>query len=564
MKLQHATSRWVSTAVAYLIFCPHRACASDGTATSIPVIGHGLHPLDWLIIAIYAVSTIGLGVYFGRRQKSTDEYFVGSGHMNPLLIGVSLFATLLSTISYLSVPGEAAGKGPVVLLGILTYPIVYVVVAYGLLPVYMKQRVTSAYELLESQLGLSIRLLGASMFLLLRLVWMTLLVYLAAKALTVMMGIDATWIPWIVLVTGLVSVIYTSLGGLRAVVITDLMQTILLFGGAVLVILTVSWHYGGFGWVPTTWQPHWDTQPLFSFDPKTRVTFVGSLVANAVWFVCTAGGDQTTVQRYMATRDVGDARRALAMQLFVGAAVVTTLTLVGFALLGYFEVNGGELPDGMQLKADADDLFPRYISYHLPVGISGLVVAAMFAAAMSSIDSGVNSVTAVVMTDFLDRFGWKPKTEKGHVLVARSLAFFVGTTVVLGSAYIGYIPGNITAMTNKTVNLLTAPIFSLFFLALFVRRASATAAWIGAISGTVVATIIAFSGPIVYWLHTQFGTDPAVFNVSLIEKIGPASGELWTTCEDPISFQWIGLASLVVSLAMGLAATVVFPRRSTP
>ena len=146
------------------------------------------------------------------------------------------------------------------MIGILAYPIVYVIVAYGLLPVYMKQRVTSAYELLESQLGLSIRLLGASLFLLLRLVWMTLLVYLAAKALTVMMGVDATWIPWIVLVTGFVSVVYTSLGGLQAVVITDLMQTILLFGGAVLVILNVSWDLGGFGWFPTTWQPHWDAR----------------------------------------------------------------------------------------------------------------------------------------------------------------------------------------------------------------------------------------------------------------------------------------------------------------
>lgn len=143
--------------------------------------------------------------------------------MNPLLIGISLFVTLLSTISYLSKPGEMLGKGPVLLTSLIVFPFVYYVIGYGLLPVYMKNRVTSAYELLESRLGLGARLLGATMFIALRLVWMSLLVYLAARAMTVMIGVDEGWISMIVLVTGFVAVIYTSVGGLRAVVVTDLL-----------------------------------------------------------------------------------------------------------------------------------------------------------------------------------------------------------------------------------------------------------------------------------------------------------------------------------------------------
>ena len=115
---------------------------------------------------------------------------VASGNMNPIMVGVSLFATLLSTITYLSMPGEAAGKGPVVMVSMLALPLVYLVVAYFLLPVYMQQRVTSAYELLEARLGLSIRLLGATLFLTLRLVWMTLLIYLAARAMVVMIFVS--------------------------------------------------------------------------------------------------------------------------------------------------------------------------------------------------------------------------------------------------------------------------------------------------------------------------------------------------------------------------------------
>ncbi len=512
----------------------------------------GLQPVDWVIIGLYLLTTIGMGVYFSRRQESTSEYFVGGGNMNPVLVGVSLFATLLSTISYLSMPGEALGKGPVAIIGVLSFPCIYFVTAYWLIPVYMRQRVTSAYELLEHRLGLSVRLLGASMFLLLRMVWMTLLVYLAAKAMTVMMGVDASWITTIAAVTGIVSVIYTSLGGLRAVIVTDLMQSILLFGGALLVVGTVTYDFGGFGWFPTEWQPTWDSQPVFSLDPKTRVTMVGTLVSIFAWYVATLGGDQTSVQRFMATADVKAARRAVATQLTVGVVVQMTLFLVGFALLGYFLAHPERLPAGMQVRTNADDLFPRYISYHLPVGVSGFVVSAMFAAAMSSIDSGVNSITAVVMTDFFERFGWKPKTQRGHVRAAQLLALVIGILVVMGGTLMRYIPGNITAVTNKTVNLLTTPIFALFFFALFVPRATPRGVWLGAICGSLTAATIAFSGPLVYFLHQQFGIDPATLHSALVTQTDVATGQPWVTAEDPISFQWIGPAAFLVNVAVGL------------
>ena len=270
----------LGTAIGLILLMASSVCAAPaahitrGSALAGQAATGGLAWIDWTIIAVYALSTIALGWYFGRRQTSIREYFVGSGNMNSLLIGVSLFATLLSTISYLSVPGEILGKGPVYLTTLLALPIVYVIVAYGLLPIYMRQRVTSAYELLESRLGLSVRMLGATMFLTMRLVWMSLLVYLAAKAMIVMLGVDDAYIPVIVMATGLVSVIYTSLGGLRAVVITDLIQTILLFGGALLVVAMITIDMGGFSWFPTHWQASWDPQPMFSLDPKTRVTVV--------------------------------------------------------------------------------------------------------------------------------------------------------------------------------------------------------------------------------------------------------------------------------------------------
>lgn len=516
-----------------------------------------LHVVDWAIIGVYACSTLALGWYYGRKQRDTDEYFVGHGGIHPFFIGVSLFATLLSTVSYLSAPGEAVGKGPVGLFGWVILPLIYVVVAYGLLPIYMKQRVTSAYELLEVRLGLSVRLLGATMFLALRLVWMTLLVYLAAKAMTIALGVDAKWVPLVVLITGVVSVIYTTMGGLRAVVITDFMQALLLLGGAWLVIAIITWEFGGFDWFPRQWQSNWDRQPIFSFDPETRITLVGTIVSMTVWFIATAGGDQTSVQRFMATRDLKAARRAYAVQLSVTVVVLATLFLVGFALLGYYQVRADELPANVDLGAHADQVFPHFIGTQLPVGIAGLVVAAMFAAAMSSIDSGVNSVTAVVMTDFLDRFGLKPRTETGHVRIARALALAIGLVVVLGSSSVKLIEGNITAVTNKTVNLLVTPIFILFALALFVRRATALGAWVATICGVTTAVLIAFSGPIVTALATGWDVDPAWFGVELITETDAATGLTKVRAPDPVSFQWIGLTTLIVGLTTGILVSHV-------
>ncbi len=496
----------------------------------------GLTAVDWAIIFLYALGTVALGYYYGRRQKTTREYFTGSGRMNPILIGFSMFATLLSTISYLAVPGEAISKGPGGLLNFLAYPFAFLIVAYAIIPVYMRSRVTSAYELLEERLGLAIRLLGAVLFLMVRLIWMSLLVFLSAKAMALMMGVDPSWIPMITLLTGLVAVLYTSLGGLRAVVITDTVQTLLMFGGACLAIGLVTWELGGLGWVPTGWQPHWDVQPLFSFDPGVRVSILGSIFYVFVLTVCVAGGDQTMVQRFMATRDARAARRAYLTHQIVNVVVIVSLWMVGFALLGFFREFPGKLPAGIELTGNGDDVFPYYIAYLLPPGISGLVVSAMFAAAMSSIDSGVNSITAVVNQDFLARFGKLPENERARTRIAKILAFVIGALVVVGSSFLEHVPGNIWAVSNKTSALLTAPIFGLFFFAFFVPFAKPLGVGVGTILGILAAGLTAFSGSI-------FGMNPV-------------------TGEDPVSFIWVAPVALTVDLSIGTLVSYWQHRRA--
>lgn len=275
------------------------------------------------------------------------------------------------------------------------------------------------------------------------------------------------------------------------------------------------------------------------------------------------GGDQTSVQRFMATRDAKAAKRALATQMTVNFTVHVVLFIVGLAMLSYYTSYSDQLPPGETVHSAADDLFPRYIAHHLPIGVTGLVVAAMFAAAMSSIDSGVNSIAAVVMTDFFKRFNVGPRTDAGRMMFAKGMAFFIGAVVITGSALMRYIEGNITAVTQKTSNLLTTPIFALFVYAVWIKRATRAGAWAGTIAGVTTAVATAFSGPLVYFLHQRFGFDLSLVNVVAIEKTDPVTGTTWMTAEDPISFQWIGPLSLLVNLTVGIVVSLLTYRPST-
>lgn len=485
----------------------------------------GLHVVDWVLIVIYSAAVIAVGVVHSRKQKDSGEYYTGDGNMSPMLIGVSLFVTLLSTISYLAQPGEIIKHGPTILCGQLGAPITFLIVGFVIIPRFMRSRVTSAYELLEAQLGLPIRLLGASLFLILRMVWMTLMIYLTSKTLTFIIGLNESAIPLVAAGCGLITIVYTSFGGIRTVVVTDFAQSLLLLFGALLTLGIITIRMKGVGWFPTEWVPTWDHQPLISFDPEVRVTVVGSIFSVMVWQIATAGGDQTAIQRYMSTRDAPAARRSYLVTVCCQIVIISILTLVGFALLGYFSAFSELLPGGMTVRADADMLFPLFISSHLPTGVTGLVVVALFAAAMSSLDSGLNSVAAVVQTDFIDRLRGEPLSPRKHLWVSRLLSLTIGVVIVIASGLMAYVPGNFMEVTQKTTNLLVTPIFGLFFLALFVPFARPIGAVAGCLVGIATAVFIG------YW-----------------DVI---------TGEPALSFQWIGPTALVTNLTVACSVSWV-------
>lgn len=450
-------------------------------------------PLDWIVIAVYALGMLAVGWYYARRTSTTDDYLLGGRNMSPWKVGLSLFATLLSTLTYLALPGEMIKYGPMVLSQLVSMPFIALVVGWLLIPFIMRLRVTSAYEILEIRFGLSVRLVGSCFFLTLRLFWMSLVIYATANTVLVpILGLEPSAVPWICVALGLVTVAYTSLGGLRAVVLTDVLQTLIMFGGAVLALIVITVQLGGIDqWWPRQWPAHWQP-PVFWYDHQVRFTFVGGFLSMFTWYVCTAGSDQMAIQRYLATRDARAARRMFNISLLANLLLWPFLAAVGLALLAYFRARPEMLPADLTVQEDADQLLPIFIVRGLPPGITGLVIAGLLAAAMSSLSSGLNSACSVITTDFIDRLLRKKGAEPSQVRLAKYVSLAVGVIVVALGALVGQVEGNLLELCYKIANLLSVPLFLLFFMAMFVPWATSFGTLAGAACSAAVAVAVGY------------------------------------------------------------------------
>jgi SSS family solute:Na+ symporter len=455
---------------------------------------------------------------------NSEDYLLGGRKMKSWPVGLSLFATLLSAISYLSTPGEMIKNGPLILFAVCAHPFTILFVGWFMIPFIMSLKVTSAYEILALRLGMSIRLLGSSIFLSLRLMWMAVIIFATiSKVIVPLLGLDPRWTPWLCVVLGGVTVAYTSMGGLRAVVLTDVIQTLILMVGVILTLTTISISMGGIlEWWPRVWAEHWQ-EPQWGFNTTSRVTVGWAVVSGFTWWLCTAGSDQMAIQRYLSTRDVNAARRSFVVSMITDGTVTISLGILGFALLSFFQSHPHLAADPNTFHSHADQLFPRFIVIGLPAGISGLVIAAILSAAMSSLSSGVNSSCSVITVDLLGRL--RKFKSIDHLRLSRYVSVFVGTVVIGLTFFVSLVPGNLLEVAFRVVNLLVAPLFVLFFMAMFVPWARTFGTWVAEVCSITVAVLIG------YW-ELLLGTP------------GP-------------SFLWLMPGSLLVGIVVGLLASLI-------
>ena len=431
--------------------------------------------LHWIDIALVIASVAFVmlfGLRFAHKQNSTDSYFAAGGSLPSWAIGMSIFATFVSSISFLGLPGQAFAGNWNPFVFSLSIPLATWLAAKVFIPLYRNVNSVSAYHYLELRFGYWARCYVAVCYLLTQLARVGSILLLLALPLNTMFGWD---IQSIIIWTGIITLVYTLLGGIAAVVWTDAIQGIILIAGAVAcaVLLTFDMPEG-----PSQLFRIASEHGKFSLgsfgmslaEPTFWVVLVYGLFTNMQNY----GIDQNYVQRYMTTRSTAEAVRSTLFGSLLYIPVSLVFVYIGTALFAYYTARPELLPAG----TPSDQVFPWFIVHGLPTGLTGLVIASLFSAGMSTIATSINSSATIVLTDFAKRFTKRKLTDSREMQVLYGTSFVVGAFGIAMGLLMMHIDGVLDAWW-KLASIFSGGMLGLFLLGVVctkVRRAHAVAA----------------------------------------------------------------------------------------
>ncbi len=356
---------------------------------------------DKLILVFYFLAVILFGAYFRKKSGTSSGFMIADGKLPSWAVGLSILGTFVSSITFLAYPGQAYNANWDVFLFSLTLPPAALVATFYFIPLYRTKVKISAYEYLEQRFGPWARIYGSISFMLGSLARIGMILFLVSLVLHQLTG----WsYGTIIIITGIGVTCYTMLGGIEAVIWTDVVQVIILFGGAIVsVIILLAGMPEGPG-------------QLFEIAVQKQKFSLGSwqpdLIAPTAWVVLiygiienlrNFGVDQNYVQRYQVTQSVKDASRSVWIAAIAYIPVSALFLFIGTALFSFYTANAELLPSSLEGSLSGDKIFPYFIATQFPVGLRGLLIAAIFAAAMSSIDSSLNCVSTLTLLDFYKR-----------------------------------------------------------------------------------------------------------------------------------------------------------------
>jgi len=460
--------------------------------------------LDYLILTVYMVVVCGIAALFAGRQKSLKDYFMGDNNIPWYAAAFSGVATIASAASFLGGPGVAFSGNLQFLQYRLAMPLVLGIICGIILPMFFRLQLYSIYEYLERRFDVRVRLLASGLFLLLKASYLAICIYAPAIVLARMSGIS---IVWIVILVGGITALYTMVGGIKAVIWTDTMQLAIYLGTIALVLWLICRQVpGGSSEVIRIADENGRLSFFnFSFSLTQPYTFWAGLLGGTVFTISQFGVDQAEVQRYLTTSNVRQSNIAMVSSMIAAALVGLSIFGIGVALFAFYHTHPEKL---VGETVGPNGVFPKFIIEELPSGARGLLVAAILAAAMSTISSVLNSMATVVLSDFWPRLR---KSVPG-VSAGRWCTVVIGT-LTTGLACFGGRFGNILEASILIGNLFGGSLVGTFLLGMLVRRVTARGALIGMICG--------FASAIYFWR----GTDVAslwygVFSMIVVFAVG--------------------------------------------
>ncbi len=430
--------------------------------------------VNYSVLGVYLLSLVAMGVYFSRRERSTEDFFKAGRRVPWWAAGLSIFGTQLSAITFMAIPAKAFAADWRRFMGNVCILVVAPFIIAVILPFFRRLNVTTAYEYLEKRFNVAARLIGSVMFVLFQFGRIGIVLFLPSIALSVVTGID---VRVCIVVMGALSIAYTVLGGIEAVIWTDVLQVIVLLGGALfcLVLIALNLPGGPAGLIDLAAGAGKLKAFDFRFDFTSETFWVVVLGGLAASFI-SYGSDQAVIQRYLTTKDEPAAARSIWTNGILCIPASVLFFGMGTALYAFFKAHPHLLKATLD---DADAIFPWYIVTQLPAGVSGVLIAGVFAAAMSSLDSSMNSVATAVTTDFYRRF--KPGApDRACLRLARVVTVVVGAAgMTFALMMTGWDIKSLWDEFAKVLGLFSGGLGGLFLLGIFTRRANGRGAVIG-------------------------------------------------------------------------------------
>ncbi|HON91581.1 MAG TPA: sodium:solute symporter [Sedimentisphaerales bacterium] len=375
-----------------------------------------LHVIDITILVGYCLAVVGMGLYYTRKCRTAEEFMVAGRSIPAWAAGLAIMSTYTSSISYIATPGKAYDTNwhPLI-FSLAIFPVAWLACRYAV-PYYRRMKLVSVYEFLEERIGPWGRVYAAMSFLLYIVGRTAVILYLVSLLLSQFLD----WpIETIIVVIGVVTILYTLLGGMEAVIWTDVMQSVIMIGGVLFCVANLSWRvFSG-------------PEPLIGAALDAGKFSLGSwdlsLSSRTIWVMIIYGvtenlrnllADQNFVQKYSSVPTERQARRSIWIAMLIYIPMTVVFLYIGTALFAFYSGSGA--------IAKGDQAFPYFIATQLPVGMKGLILAAILAAAMSTVDSGLNCSATVLLVDFYKRYVNPRVSERASLLCLRAVTVGVG------------------------------------------------------------------------------------------------------------------------------------------
>jgi SSS family solute:Na+ symporter len=536
--------------------------------------------IDWIILVVYFGAMAAMGPYFARKNKTTENYFLGGRSFPGWLIGLSMFATSISSITFVAYPADAYKTAYLRFLLCLMLPVGVFLASIIFLPYFRRARITSAFEYLEGRFGPKTRMYAALVFIAGQVMRLSLILYLVSLLVQEMTGLNAYWS---ILIGGIVTSIYTVMGGIEAVIWTDFFQSFLLWGGGLLCLLMIIFTLDG-GLATIIREGVLDNKFVFGDpDPVTKQitpapwgfslwdkTVIMLLLVGLNNWLTEYSSNQNVIQKYVSTKNPKEALKAIWICVLCSVPTWGFFMFLGTALYVFFKLNPDPKAAAMltgEGGAKADSILPYFVVEYLPQGLTGLVIAGVLAAAMSSLSSSINAISAVGIVDVYKRHMVKNRDERHYLRAARGVSI-VASILMLGGATLLMMAQSLTLQdtATKLTALFAGGLLGLYCLGFLTKRGDGRAVAVGIVCTLIFTAYMTAvqSGWITVEGYTAFARNLVDWGWMTEERF-QAYGipEFAGRLANPMDMYYAGIFGNIIMFVVAYVVAALFQRKQT-